>query len=63
MSEREPDARWNGLPVYRCRICKRYERVNHLADVLEHERAAHGIPLRQSQVLGPDGEPVLLEEE
>ena len=61
--EREPDLLWSGRPVYRCQICgPRYERVENLASVLDHEREAHGLTIRPSRILGTDGEPLLVEE-
>ena len=63
---REPDFLWGGRPVFRCRVCgSGYERVENLAAVLEHERAAHPEPapvVRQSPILGPDGEPLVVVE-
>ena len=59
--EREPDFRWNGRPVYQCRICgAHYQRIENLASVLQHEREAHGPELRLSPILGTDGEPLLV---
>ena len=59
MSEREPDFVWGGRPVYRCRHC-RYERVDNLEAVLEHERA-HESETRPSAIVGPSGEALLIE--
>lgn len=58
-NERKPDFRWNGLPVYRCRHC-RYERVDDLEAVLEHEKA-HEPEMQTSAILGPNGEALLIE--
>ncbi len=59
MSDRAPDARWHGLPVYRCQVCGRYERVNNLEAVLEHERSHNPTPrARTSPILGPAGESI-----
>jgi hypothetical protein len=62
-AERQPDFHWAGRPVYRCRICGRYERVENLAAVEEHEAAAHGPVVRPSPILGEDGKPLLVVEE
>jgi hypothetical protein len=71
VSDRAPVRLYFGKPVYRCRFC-RFERVERIAAVLEHEGTCHpGVEeaepapplLRESQfVLGPDGNPALLEE-
>ncbi len=64
---REPHHWYYGRPVYRCRVCaQRYERVDNLAAVLQHEAEAHPEPspppvlVRESPILGPDGNPVLV---
>jgi hypothetical protein len=62
--ERTPDFTWGGRPVYRCQECgDRFERVDDLEAVLEHEAGAHApvapIP-RVSRILGSDGEPLLV---
>ena len=61
---RAPHHMYYGRPVYRCRVCaQRYERVDNLTAVLEHEATAHPEPpvlVRESPVLGPDGKPVLV---
>lgn len=60
---RRPDFYWAGRPVYRCRECgKRYERVENLAAVLEHETRDHGVPARVSPILGPSGEQLVVVE-
>lgn len=60
---REPDFHWNGRPVFRCKVCgSRYERVENLAAVLAHEAEAHGPTVRESRILGPDGQAVLIAE-
>ena len=58
---RAPDFKWNGNPVYRCRHCP-YERVSKLEAVLEHERSAHGPIARPSQLVGANGEQLVVEE-
>ncbi|MBN2204307.1 MAG: hypothetical protein JW767_04715 [Thermoleophilia bacterium] len=63
--DRAPDFTWSGQPVYRCRVCGRYERVGNLAAVLKHE-ATHATPapaVRESRILGSDGAPLVIEEE
>lgn len=57
--ERKPDFLWSGRPVFRCKHegCT-YERLENLADVLEHEKG-HQPPARESRILGADGEPLL----
>jgi hypothetical protein len=66
MPQREADSVWNGMPVFRCRICgPRFERVNNLPAVLEHEAEKHAMPaptVRESSILGPDGQPMLVQE-
>ena len=59
--DREPDFLWGGKPVYRCRLCP-YERMENLAAVLEHE-AGHQRTVRESKILGSDGEPLSVMEE
>ncbi len=62
--ERAPDFLWSGRPVYRCRVCgDRYERVENLAAVLEHEAEQHGSAIQPSRILGVDGKPLLVREE
>lgn len=67
VAERAPDFLWYGRPVFRCRFCgRRYERVENLEAVLEHERDAHAQEtreLRESHILGTDGNPLLVAEE
>jgi hypothetical protein len=63
---REPDFRWSGRPVYRCRFCgAHYERVENLPAVLEHEAEAHPQirAVRESRILGHDGKPLEVAEE
>lgn len=62
---REPAFYWSGLPVYRCRYCgDRFERVDNLKAVLDHEAALHPVRIRTSPILGPEGEAVeVIEEE
>lgn len=62
---REPDFLWAGRPVYRCRKGCNYERVEGLEAVLRHEVEAHATPApveRQSSILGPNGETVVVRE-
>ena len=60
---REPDYLWSGQPVYRCSVCgDRYERVDDLESVLEHEAEAHPTFVRPSPILGTDGRALLVEE-
>jgi hypothetical protein len=58
--ERAPDFLWNGRPVYRCRICQRYERIENLAAVERHEVEAHtkAPEVRESRIVGLDGQPL-----
>lgn len=61
--EREPDYVWAGEPVFQCRTCKdRFERVGNLAEVLQHEAAAH-TTTRVSPILGPNGEQIVVVQE
>jgi uncharacterized protein YbaR (Trm112 family) len=65
-AEREPDFYWSGHPVFRCRSCgRRYERVENLPAVLEHEAEAHPkiVAVRESRILGHDGKPLQVAEE
>jgi hypothetical protein len=66
VSGREPDLHWKGRPVYRCRICgPRFERVGNLKAVLNHEAANHAPApprLRESPILGADGQPLVVKE-
>ena len=56
---REPAFYWSGLPVYRCRYCgDRFERVDNLKAVLDHEAALHPVRVRTSPILGPEGQAV-----
>jgi hypothetical protein len=59
---RAPDFTWNGRDVYRCRECgDRFERVDNLEAVLEHEAEAHAPAppaSRTSRILGSDGDPL-----
>ena len=57
---RAPDVHWAGRPVYRCQRCP-YERVENLAAVLRHEAEAHKPAVRESQILGPAGETMLVQ--
>lgn len=63
---REPDFLWGGRPVYRCRTCgDRFERLEDLPAVLQHEAEAHAAPapiVRESPILGPGGETLMVEE-
>lgn len=56
---RGPDFFWAGKPVYRCKKgCEdRYERVDNLDAVLEHERTFHEVKV-ESGLLGADGRPL-----
>jgi hypothetical protein len=59
--ERQPDFIWGGQPVYECRFCRdRYQRIGDLASVVDHERTQHPTNLRVSEVLGPDGRPLIV---
>lgn len=60
--ERQPDFVWSGQPVYECHLgCgDRFQRRGDLAAVLEHEKTAHPTNLRVSEVLGPDGHPLIV---
>ena len=63
MSEaRKPDATWKGLPVYRCRHCRLYERVGdqNLEAVLAHERSAHGPAVHPSGLVDTGGAPLMV---
>lgn len=59
--EREPDFKWNGQPVWRCKLgCNdHYERFV-LQEVLDHEAAQHPTNLRVSNILGEDGKPLII---
>ena len=60
---RPPAYVWGGRPVWRCRFCgERYSRVEDLDAVLRHEAEAHQETVRQSEILGPDGQPFHVEE-
>jgi hypothetical protein len=59
---REPDFHWGGRPVFVCPHCP-YERVENLDAVLRHEAEAHRPVIRESQLVGPGGEPLLMAEE
>lgn len=59
--ERQPDFIWGGQPVFQCRFCgERYQRINDLAAVLNHEKTDHPTNSRVSEVLGPDGRPLIV---
>lgn len=62
---REPDAFWKGLPVWRCRFCRLYERVgeDRLVDVLEHELRQHKPAERPSAIVDPSGDPFVIRDE
>lgn len=67
-AKREPAFQWGGLPVYRCAhygpSC-RFERLNDLAAVERHEAEKHAPPaavVRESPIVGPSGERVLVAE-
>lgn len=60
-AERKPDFLWAGRPVYRCRVCRRYERIENLAAVLEHE-SSH-FAKRESSIVGADGKPLIVDVE
>ena len=66
MSDRAAAFMWKGRPVYRCRWCKsRFERVDNLPAVLEHEKTMHAPEPpaeRPSRILGLDGQPLLIVE-
>lgn len=53
---------WGGQPVYRCRVCGRYERVGNLEAVERHEVEAHtkAPEARESRIVGTDGLPLLV---
>lgn len=59
---RQPDFVWSGQPVYRCHqgCGDRFERINDVAEVLEHERTMHPTNTndRPSLILGADGRPL-----
>lgn len=59
---RAPDFLWNGRPVFRCsKGCgPRFERVDGLDQVLAHE-AGHAT-VRESPIVGPAGEAVIVTE-
>ncbi len=59
---RAPDFVWGGQPVYRCRVCGRYERVGNLEAVERHEVEAHtkAPEVRESRIVGTDGQPLLV---
>lgn len=63
-TERLPDFQWSGRPVFRCSLgCgDRFERVDDVAAVLEHEATMHPTNInRESLILGPDGRPAQVE--
>jgi hypothetical protein len=72
VSARAPHHQYFGRPVFRCRWCKqRYERVDNLQAVLEHEQLVHGTAAEEEDdpaprvresalILGPDGNPALV---
>lgn len=62
-AERQPDFLWSGRPVYRCQVCAdRYERIDDLTAVLQHETEAHEVAptVRESRILGADGHPIVV---
>jgi hypothetical protein len=61
-TERQPDFIWSGQPVYECHLgCRdRFQRIGDLPAVLEHEKTAHPTNLRVTEVLGPDGRPLIV---
>ena len=62
---RAPTFYWGGRPVYRCTKGCNYERMENLQAVLDHEVQAHPAPVpvvRESQILGPQGQTILVEE-
>ena len=63
---REPDFFWKKRPVFRCRVCgPRFERVVNLKAVLDHEAANHAPApprMRESPILGADGQPLVVKE-
>ena len=65
-SERAPDFLWAGRPVYRCRVCgDRFELMENLGGVLRHEAEIHAatpLTVRESPILGPRGETLMVEE-
>ena len=63
MSEaRKPDAMWKGLPVYKCRHCRLYERVGdqNLEAVLDHERSKHSAAVHPSGLVDTMGAPLMV---
>jgi hypothetical protein len=62
--EREPDFLWAGRPVFEChRGCgERYQRIENLEAVLEHERDRHPTVERESPILDAGGLPVIVRE-
>jgi hypothetical protein len=59
---RQPDFVWGGRPVYRCHqgCGDRFERIDDLAAVEDHERTFHptNTSARPSLILGADGRPL-----
>lgn len=64
---RPPSYYWSGFPVFRCSKGKgcRFESVNNLDAVLDHETDQHPDPapvVRESPILGPSGEALVVVE-